>query len=119
MDDFLPIGNPRFSQSNCEEVSVGINASKADILLIGMGTPKQDYWLWKYYQELHVPVMMTVGAGIRFLSGEKRRAPKVLRKAHMEWLFRLFQEPRRLWRRYLLGIPKFMFYILLQKVGWK
>ena len=104
-----------------DDVSVvsAINASKADILLIGMGTPKQDYWLWKHYHDLHVPVMMTVGAGIRFISGEKRRAPKALRKVHMEWFFRLFQEPQRLWRRYLLGIPKFMFYIFLQKVGWK
>ena len=96
-----------------------INASNADILMIGMGTPKQDYWLWKYFHNLHVPVIMTVGAGIRFISGEKIRAPQLLRKAHMEWMFRLFQEPQRLWRRYLLGIPKFMFYILLQRVRQK
>ena len=100
-------------------VPATINASDADILLIGIGTPRQDYWLWKHYHDLHVPVMMTVGAGIKFISGEKRRAPKALRIVHMEWLFRFFQEPRRLWRRYFLGIPKFMFYIFLQKVGWK
>jgi N-acetylglucosaminyldiphosphoundecaprenol N-acetyl-beta-D-mannosaminyltransferase len=102
-----------------ETVLSAINASNADILLIGMGAPKQDYWLWKYYHDLRVPVIMTVGAGIRFISGEKIRAPKALRSIHMEWLFRFFQEPRRLWRRYFLGIPKFMFYIFLQKVGWK
>jgi N-acetylglucosaminyldiphosphoundecaprenol N-acetyl-beta-D-mannosaminyltransferase len=104
-----------------DDVSVvsAINASNADILLIGMGTPKQDYWLWKYYHDLHVPVTMTVGAGIRFMSGKKIRAPEALRKAHLEWLFRFFQEPRRLWRRYLLGIPRFMFYIFLQRVRRK
>ncbi len=96
-----------------------INASNADILLIGMGTPKQDTWVWKYFTELQVPVMMTVGAGIGFMSGEKMRAPKTLRKVHLEWLFRFFQEPRRLWRRYFLGIPKFIFYIFLQKVRQK
>jgi len=96
-----------------------INASNADILLIGMGTPKQDAWLWKYSAELRVPVMMTVGAGIGFMSGGKKRAPKVLRRIHLEWLFRFFQEPRRLWRRYFLGIPRFIFYIFLQKVKQK
>ena len=99
-----------------ETVISAINASNADILLIGMGTPKQDTWLWKNYHELRVPVMMTVGAGIGFMSGEKIRAPKGLRQVHLEWLFRFTQEPQRLWRRYFLGIPKFIFYIFLQKV---
>ncbi len=93
-----------------------INEAKPDILMIGMGTPKQDYWLWRYFHELNVPVSIVVGAGIGFISGIKMRAPATLRKIHMEWLFRLLQEPRRLWRRYLLGIPKFVFYIILQKV---
>ena len=102
-----------------ETVISAINASNSDILLIGMGTPKQDEWLWKHYHELRVPVMMTVGAGIGFMSGEKIRAPKALRKVHLEWLFRFFQEPQRLWRRYFLGIPKFIFYIFLQKARQK
>lgn len=93
-----------------------INESNADILLLGMGTPKQDKWLWKYCHDLRVPVMMTVGAGIGFMSGEKIRAPKALRQAHLEWLFRFAQEPQRLWKRYLLGIPKFIFYIFLQRI---
>jgi len=92
-----------------------INASGADILMIGMGTPKQDAWLWKYSHELHVPVIMTVGGGIGFISGKRIRAPKALRKFHLEWLFRFVQEPRRLWKRYFLGIPRFIFYIFLQK----
>ena len=96
-----------------------INASGADILMIGMGTPQQDAWLWKYSQELQVPVILTVGAGIGFISGKKIRAPVAFRTLHLEWLFRLFQEPRRLWRRYILGIPKFIFYIFVQKVGQK
>jgi exopolysaccharide biosynthesis WecB/TagA/CpsF family protein len=102
-----------------ETVISAVNASNADLLLIGMGTPKQDQWLWKYYHQLRVPAMMTVGAGIGFMSGGKKRAPKSLRKVHLEWLFRFFQEPRRLWRRYLLGIPRFMFYIFLQRVRRK
>jgi N-acetylglucosaminyldiphosphoundecaprenol N-acetyl-beta-D-mannosaminyltransferase len=96
-----------------------INASHPDILIIGMGTPKQDYWLWNYHHRLDVPVSITVGAGIGFMSGDKRRAPKALRRLHLEWLYRLLQEPLRLWRRYLIGIPKFVFYIYLQKIQTK
>jgi N-acetylglucosaminyldiphosphoundecaprenol N-acetyl-beta-D-mannosaminyltransferase len=101
---------------NDETVLSEINASKADILMIGMGTPRQDIWLWKYAHELQVPVIMTVGAGIGFMSGVKVRAPKILRDIHLEWMFRIVQEPKRLWRRYFLGIPRFIFYIFLQKV---
>ncbi|HTR80094.1 MAG TPA: WecB/TagA/CpsF family glycosyltransferase [Bacteroidota bacterium] len=93
-----------------------IKESNADVLLVGMGTPKQDYWLWKHHDGLHVPVSIVVGGGIGYISREKKRAPKVLRAIHLEWLFRLFQEPRRLWNRYLFGIPKFIFYVVLQKV---
>ena len=96
-----------------------INESKADILLVGMGTPKQDRWLWDHHHELHVPVSLTVGAAIGFISGERIRAPKAFRTVHLEWLFRLFQEPRRLASRYLIGIPKFIFYVLAQKVQQK
>lgn len=96
-----------------------VKKGNADILMIGMGTPKQDRWLWKYAGELQTPVLMTVGAGIGFMSGEKIRAPRALRKLHMEWLFRFTQEPRRLWRRYFFGIPKFIFYVVLQKVRRK
>ena len=63
-----------FFDLNDPTIVPAINASKADILMIGMGTPKQDMWLWNHSAELQIPVMMTVGAGIRFMSGEKVRA---------------------------------------------
>jgi len=93
-----------------------VNDSRADLLLIGMGTPKQDRWLWRHYHRLNPTVFIVVGAGIGFLSGAKARAPMKWRKAHGEWLFRLLQEPRRLWRRYLVGIPRFLFLVLVQKL---
>lgn len=92
-----------------------INESKADILMVGMGFPRQDLWITENYEKLTVPVIMSVGAGIGFISGNRKRAPKIVRVIHLEWLFRLFQEPQRLWRRYIIGIPQFCFYILLQK----
>ncbi len=104
---------------NDRTIASAISSTNPDILIVGMGTPRQDVWLWKHAQELHVPVILTVGAGIGFMSGEKTRAPKALRKLHLEWLFRLLQEPRRLWKRYVLGIPKFIFYIFLQKARQK
>jgi len=108
--------HPGFGEVDDRNMVSAINASAADILMIGMGTPKQDVWLWKHCETLRVPVVMTVGAGIGFMSGRKKRAPETLRHLHLEWLFRFFQEPLRLWRRYLLGIPRFMFYIFLQKI---
>lgn len=92
-----------------------INESKADILMVGMGFPRQDLWITENFEKLTVPVIMSVGAGIGFISGNKKRAPKIVRAIHLEWLFRLFQEPQRLWRRYIIGIPQFCFYILLQR----
>ena len=92
-----------------------INSSNADILLIGMGVPRQELWLQGHVKELSVPVSITVGAGIEFISQRKRRAPSNMRKFGLEWFFRLLQEPGRLWKRYVIGIPYFIFIVFKQK----
>ncbi len=92
-----------------------INSVNADILLIGMGPPKQEIWLGKNVAKLHVPVIIMVGAFFDFVSGEKNRAPKFFQLFGLVWFFRLLQEPRRLWKRYIIGIPHFIFIVLKQK----
>lgn len=93
-----------------------INKSNPDIIFIGLGTPEQEYWLKRNSDKLVKSVRICCGSGIEFISGAKPRAPYLMRKIGLEWLFRLFVEPRRLWKRYLIGIPVFVFKILFLKV---
>jgi len=95
-----------------EQVLAQINTAKPDILWVGLGSPKQDLWMHQHRDRLDVPVMIGVGAAFDFLSGEKKQAPIWMRKAGLEWLFRLLCEPRRLWRRYLFGNTKFIWFIV-------
>jgi N-acetylglucosaminyldiphosphoundecaprenol N-acetyl-beta-D-mannosaminyltransferase len=78
-----------------------VNASGADLLVIGLGAPKQELWVHQYQQQLSVKVALCVGATIDFMAGEKSRAPVWMRKAYLEWLHRALSEPKRLGMRYL------------------
>ena len=91
-----------------------IEASHPDIVWIGLGTPKQDYWMARARPHLSAPVLIAVGAAFNFHAGTVRQAPKWMMHAGLEWLFRLLAEPRRLWRRYILGNPRFIFLVLRQ-----
>ena len=101
-----------FSFSTIED----INKSGSDILFVGLGTPLQEQWMSQYRNKINIPIQLTTGSGIEFMSGFKRRAPKFYQKIGFEWLYRLFHEPKRLWKRYLLGIPIFIYQILLFKL---
>lgn len=94
-----------------------INTAKPDILFIGLGSPLQEEFLSKYSNSLDVPVIMLVGSGIDYLAGTLIRAPKFMRAIGFEWAFRLITEPKRLWKRYIIGIPKFVIYIINQKLN--
>ena len=83
--------------------------AKPDILFVGMSCPKQEKWIAKNLHQLSVPVSLGVGAAFDFLSGNIPRAPRWLRQIGLEWLYRLYREPRRLWKRYLLGNSIFLF----------
>lgn len=89
-----------------------INASRADVLWVGLGSPKQDIWMANHLGLLNVPVLLGVGAAFDFLSGHKKRAPKWMRRCGLEWLYRVCSEPRRLWKRYLFGNSKFIYYLI-------
>ncbi len=88
-----------------------INQARPDILWVGLGSPKQDFWMSLNRPLLDVPVIIGVGAAFDFLSGAKPQAPLWMRKSGLEWIFRLCQEPRRLWKRYLFGNTAFIYYV--------
>jgi N-acetylglucosaminyldiphosphoundecaprenol N-acetyl-beta-D-mannosaminyltransferase len=84
-----------------------LDRSGARILFVGLGTPKQERWMAAHKHEVHA-VMLGVGAAFDFLAGRKRQAPRLVQRLGLEWLYRLVQEPRRLWRRYLYRNPRFV-----------
>ncbi|MBI4559341.1 MAG: WecB/TagA/CpsF family glycosyltransferase [Candidatus Hydrogenedentes bacterium] len=88
-----------------------IRASAPDICFVALGSPKQELWLHQYTQELGVPVIIGVGAGLDFAAGRLRRAPIWVQRMGLEWFWRLALEPRRLWRRYL--VDDSLFFVLL------
>lgn len=94
-----------------------INNNAPDIIWVGLGSPKQDLWMYEYRDKLNAPVMIGVGAAFDFLAGTKPQAPRWIRNNGFEWLFRLVAEPKRLWRRYLVNYPLFIYYLLVELVS--
>jgi len=94
------------------EVVARMNASKADIIWIGLGAPKQERWMAEHRDRLDAAILIGVGAAFDFHTGRLDRAPLWMQRSGLEWSYRLYKEPRRLWRRYVLGIPRFLFGIL-------
>ncbi|MBF0331767.1 MAG: WecB/TagA/CpsF family glycosyltransferase [Candidatus Omnitrophica bacterium] len=95
-----------------DEVAVLINAAKPDIIWVGLGAPKQDFWNVLNRSVLDAPVLIGIGAAFDFLSGVKPQAPRWMQTVGLEWLFRLGCEPRRLWRRYLIGNTLFVWLLV-------
>lgn len=93
----------------CEQIS----SSKVDVLFVGIGCPKQEFWMADHSTKVSC-MMIGVGAVFDFLSGEKKHAPLWMQNAGLEWLFRLGVEPKRLWKRYLRTNPRFIYYFILQ-----
>jgi len=96
-----------------DQVINRINQSNPDVLWVGLGAPKQEYWMANHRNKLDVPVMIGVGAAFDFIAGVKKQAPAWMRKIGLEWLFRLCAEPKRLWRRYIIGNSRFLWLMLL------
>jgi N-acetylglucosaminyldiphosphoundecaprenol N-acetyl-beta-D-mannosaminyltransferase len=93
-----------------------INAANPDVVWVGLSSPKQDFWMAEHVGRIKAPVMVGVGAAFDFLSGQKRQAPRWIQRNGLEWVWRLAQEPRRLWRRNL-DTPPYFFKVLLQWTG--
>jgi N-acetylglucosaminyldiphosphoundecaprenol N-acetyl-beta-D-mannosaminyltransferase len=101
------------SQQEDEEIIKAIKESDPDILFVGLGCPKQENWMAKHKGRLRT-VMLGVGASFDFFAGNVKECPNWLGKLGLEWLFRLLQEPKRLWRRYLILNPRFIYLATLQ-----
>lgn len=98
------------------EIVQEIQASGARLLMVGLGCPRQEVWVYEHLDQLAMP-MLAVGAAFDFHAGTLAQAPSGLQQYGLEWLFRLVREPRRLWRRYLLLNPHYLYLVGLQAAG--
>ncbi|MEH2326180.1 MAG: WecB/TagA/CpsF family glycosyltransferase [Nostoc sp.] len=94
-----------------------IIATSADILFVGLGAPKQEKWIAANYLHLGVPISVGIGVSFELVSNMVRRSPVWMQKVGLEWLFRLITEPRRLWKRYILGNPALIYLVIKQRLG--
>lgn len=115
--NFLVISNGFFDDVDSLKLANEIKAQKLDILLVAMGTPKQEKWISDHLGRQHAKLVFGVGALFDFVAEEVKRAPRLWRRARLEWLYRLLQEPGRLWRRYIFGNPLFLFRALAWRLG--
>lgn len=109
--NFVGYQNGYFDESQMDKVIKNLNYFNAQVYFIGMGVPKQEIFAEKLSQSQNSKVIICVGNFFEFYFKLKKRAPVFVQNIGMEWLFRLFTEPSRLWKRYLIGIPVFFFKI--------
>jgi len=94
-----------------------LQACNADIIWVGLGTPKQERFIWNHRESLPVKLMIAVGAAFDFHTGRTKEAPGWIKSAGLHWLYRLAHEPRRLWRRYGIIVPSFIVLAGMQLLG--
>ena len=98
-----------------QEIIDKINSVTPNILLVAFGAPRQEKWIHQHRDKINSNLLIGVGGLFDFYSGDKKRAPLWMRNVGMEWLYRLYLEPGRLWRRYIIGNPLFVYRILRWK----
>ncbi len=106
--------NGYFKDEDDDKIIEEINALNTDILLLGLGVPRQEKWISMNINRIKASVFIGVGGSFDVFSGKVKRAPKIMRKLHLEWLYRLYKEPWR-WKR-MLALPKFMGAVLKEKL---
>ena len=113
---YSPPYKKEFSEEDNQTIIKAINEAKPDLLWIGMTAPKQEKWTYRHWQELDINCHVgTIGAVFDFFAGTAQRAPLWWQEHGLEWLYRLIKEPRRMWRRYVIGNPLFIWNILKEK----
>lgn len=113
---FSPPYKSEFSDFDNRVMLDAINSVKPDVLFVGMTAPKQEKWAYHQFENLQVGHVCCIGAVFDFYAGTVNRAPHWMIKVGIEWSYRFLKEPRRLWRRYLIGNFQFVRYILLEKI---
>lgn len=116
---YSPPFKAEFSAEENKVMINSINAVKPDVLFVGMTAPKQEKWAYKHFDELKVGHVCCIGAVFDFYAGTVSRAPQWMINIGLEWLYRLIKEPKRMWRRYLVGNVKFVWYVLREKFNNK
>ena len=102
--------NGYFTESDEQEIVKNIHDAGADMMFVAFSSPKKEYWINKYLNELNTPFVMGVGGSFDVVAGVTDRAPKWMQDHGMEWFYRFIQEPKRLWSRYIVGNRKFIQY---------
>lgn len=103
-------------ENETDRIIQSINSSGASILLVAFGAPLQEQWIDRYRDQLQPFILMGVGGLFDFYSGNIRRAPRWIREIGFEWVYRILQEPARMWRRYVIGNPLFLYRVMKWKL---
>ncbi len=111
---FSPPYKPEFSEEDNRAMLAAVNAFVPDVLFLGMTAPKQEKWAYRHFEQLQAGHICCVGAVFDFYAGSVKRAPQWMIRLGLEWLYRLVREPRRLWKRYLIGNAKFLWSVTTQ-----
>lgn len=115
---YSPPYKPEFSEGENRAMIQAINEANPDLLWIGMTAPKQEKWTYQHWKDLEIHCHVgTIGAVFDFYAGTMKRAPLWWQMHSLEWLYRLLSEPKRMWRRYVIGNPLFLWNILHEKWG--
>lgn len=116
---FRPVGVPPLTPAERDQVIEDIDASGAQVVWVGTGQPRQELWMAEMRPLLRAPVLVGVGAAFDFHAGLVAQAPAWMGRNGLEWLYRLSREPRRLWRRYLFGNPRFIAAFAVQYMKYR
>lgn len=116
VETYSPPYKPEFSEEDNRAIIHAINTAKPDLLWIGMTAPKQEKWTYTHWNELDIDCHCgNIGAVFDFFAGTVERAPKWWQEHSLEWLYRLMKEPRRMWRRYIIGNALFLLNVAKEK----
>lgn len=111
--------NGYFKESESSEIAQEICDSEADILFVAFSSPKKEFWIHKYKEQMNVPFSMGVGGSFDVIAGKTKRAPHWMQKFGLEWFYRFIQEPRRMFKRYIIGNIQFSNLVFLEKMRGK